>query len=138
MRRRWQTVRDRWQTTAPEVEDSVLLRGLVQLLVSVGIASVSVAAMGVTEASYLNLFAIPLSAIGGYWSWKSRLRRNVAAKFLIAFGMLTALGVFLVGLVGGGTDTRIRLAELLIHLQVLHSFDMPRRKDLGYSIVIGL
>ena len=138
LRRRWQTVRDRWQTTAPEVEDSVLLRGLVQLLVSVGIVSVSVAAMGVTEASYLNLFAIPLSAIGGYWSWKSRLRRNVAAKFLIAFGMLTALGVFLVGLVGGSTDTRIRLAELLIHLQVLHSFDMPRRKDLGYSIVIGL
>ena len=138
VRRRWQTVRDRWQTTSPEVEDSVLLRGLVQLLVSVGIASVSVAAIGVTEASYLNLLAIPLSAAGGYWSWKSRLRRNMAAKFLIAFGMLTALGIFLVGLVGGSGDTRVRLAELLIHLQVLHSFDMPRRKDLGYSIVIGL
>ncbi|MEM6519521.1 MAG: transglutaminaseTgpA domain-containing protein, partial [Cyanobacteria bacterium P01_C01_bin.70] len=47
-------------------------------------------------------------------------------------------GVFLAGMVGGEGDTRIRLAELLIHLQVLHSFDMPRRKDLGYSIVIGL
>jgi len=30
------------------------------------------------------------------------------------------------------------LARLLIQLQVLHSFDLPRRKDLGYSIVIGL
>ncbi|MGB3653568.1 MAG: DUF4129 domain-containing transglutaminase family protein, partial [Rivularia sp. (in: cyanobacteria)] len=35
-------------------------------------------------------------------------------------------------------DTRLLLAELLIQLQVLHSLDMPRRKDLGYSIVIGL
>ncbi len=33
---------------------------------------------------------------------------------------------------------RLALAELLIQLQVFHSFDMPRRKDLGYSIVIGL
>ncbi|MDB9528175.1 DUF3488 and DUF4129 domain-containing transglutaminase family protein [Oscillatoria sp. CS-180] len=126
-------------TTQPlrETEDSVLLRTLIQVLVSVGIASLSVAAIGVTQASYFNLLAIPLSAFGGYWSWKSRHRRNIAVKFFIAFGMLTALGVFLGGIIGGG-DTRVRLAELLIHLQVLHSFDMPRRKDLGYSIVIGL
>ncbi len=119
-------------------EDSGALRLLVQLLVSVGIVSVTVAASGVTQASLLNLLAVPLSALGGYWSWKSRRRANIAVKFLIAFGMLMALGIFLVRLVGGSGDTRIRLAELLIHLQVLHSFDMPRRKDLGYSIVIGL
>ena len=35
-------------------------------------------------------------------------------------------------------DTRLVLAELLIQLQVLHSFDLPRRKDLGYSMVIGM
>lgn len=39
---------------------------------------------------------------------------------------------------GNWNDTRLSLAELLIQLQVLHSFDTPRRKDLGYSIVIGL
>ncbi|MEM1368466.1 MAG: transglutaminaseTgpA domain-containing protein, partial [Cyanobacteria bacterium P01_H01_bin.15] len=121
-----------------ETEESILLRSLVQVLVSVGIAAVLVAAAGVTQASYWNLLAIPLSALGGYWSWRSRRRKNIAVKFLIAFGMLSALGVFLAGMVGGEGDTRIRLAELLIHLQVLHSFDMPRRKDLGYSIVIGL
>jgi transglutaminase-like putative cysteine protease len=135
---RLQAFRKRFKVEKQKPEESILLRILVQLLVSVGIASVSVAAMGVTQASYFNLLAIPLSAFGGYWSWRARRRRNVAVKFFIAFGMLTALGVFLAGLVSGGGDTRIRLAELLIHLQVLHSFDMPRRKDLGYSIVIGL
>jgi len=136
-----QTWSQRWRdraSTSETVEDSILFRSLVQVLVSVGIASVSVAAVGVTQASYFNLLAIPLGALGGYWSWKARHRRNVAVKFLIAFGMLMALGIFLAGLVGRESDTRIQLAELLIHLQVLHSFDMPRRKDLGYSIVIGL
>ncbi|HEY9617298.1 MAG TPA: transglutaminaseTgpA domain-containing protein, partial [Microcoleaceae cyanobacterium] len=35
-------------------------------------------------------------------------------------------------------DTRLVLAELLVQLQVLHSFHMPRRQDLGYSMMIGL
>ncbi|MEM6714543.1 MAG: transglutaminaseTgpA domain-containing protein [Cyanobacteria bacterium P01_C01_bin.147] len=135
--RRWFRQRNRTSATL-DVENSRLLRILVQMLVSVGIASVSVAAAGVTQASYGNLLAIPLSALGGYWSWKARHQNNIAVKFCIAFGMLMALGIFLAGLVGSENDTRIQLAELLIHLQVLHSFDMPRRKDLGYSMVIGL
>ncbi|NEQ44792.1 MAG: DUF3488 domain-containing protein [Leptolyngbya sp. SIOISBB] len=134
---RWSRRRDR-AASVLEAEDSVLLRVLVQLLVSVGIASVSVAAAGVTQASYGNLLAIPLSALGGYWSWKARHQHNIAVKFCIAFGMLMALGIFLADLVGNRSDPRMQLAELLIHLQVLHSFDMPRRKDLGYSMVIGL
>jgi transglutaminase-like putative cysteine protease len=138
LRDRWQTMRSQLQAAAQQPEDSIPLRVLVQLLVSVGIASVSVAAAGVTQTSLLNLLAIPLSAMGGYWSWQSRYRSNITVKFVIAFGMLVALGVFLAGLVGGSGDTRVHLAELLIHLQVLHSFDMPRRKDLGYSVVIGL
>lgn len=135
---RLRTVANRLGAVAEPPEDSRLLRGLVQLLVSFGIASISVAAAGIVQASPANLLAIPLSALGGYWSWKSRRRSNVTVKFLIAFGMLTALGIFLARLLGDSGDTRIRLAELLIQLQVLHSFDMPRRKDLGYSIVIGL
>ena len=136
--RRLGTFRSQVPTSVQQVEDAAGLRVLVQVLVSVGIASVLVAAAGVTQASWLNLLAIPASALGGYWSWRSRYRPNVAVKFIIAFGMLMALGIFLARLVGDSGDTRIRLAELLIHLQVLHSFDMPRRKDLGYSIVIGL
>ncbi|MBX2865708.1 MAG: DUF3488 domain-containing protein [Leptolyngbyaceae cyanobacterium MAG.088] len=119
-------------------EDSILLRVLVQCLVTVGICSLIVAASGVTDTSVWNLLAIPFSMLGAYWSWRSRRRRNIAAKFLIALGMLVALAFFLGRMLRIPGDTRIVLAELLIHLQVLHSFDLPRRKDLGYSMMIGL
>lgn len=132
---RW---RQRRSALPPSVsEDSVLLRVLVQCLVTVGIGSLSVAALGVTDTSLWNLLAIPLSVAGAYWSWRSRRRRNIAAKFLIALGMLVALAFFLGRMLQIPGDTRIVLAELLIHLQVLHSFDLPRRKDLGYSMMIG-
>ncbi|MEO1591807.1 MAG: transglutaminaseTgpA domain-containing protein, partial [Cyanobacteria bacterium J06632_22] len=119
-------------------EESWLLRVLVQGLVTVGICAMTVAAAGVTETSNLNLLAIPLSAAGAYWSWRSRRRRNIAAKFGIALGMLVALGLFFAQLLNAPGDTRVVLAQLLIQLQVLHSFDLPRRKDLGYSMMIGL
>ncbi|MEA5465613.1 DUF3488 and transglutaminase-like domain-containing protein [Leptothoe sp. PORK10 BA2] len=132
---RW---RQRSSTLPPSVsEDSIWLRVLVQCLVTVGIGSLSVAALGVTDTSLWNLLAIPLSGAGAYWSWRSRRRRNIAAKFLIALGMLVALAFFLGRMLQVPGDTRIVLAELLIHLQVLHSFDLPRRKDLGYSMMIG-
>ena len=122
-----------------QTEDSVALRVLVQVLVTIGILSVSVAAAGVSaNSTLLNLLAIPASIIGATWSWYRRRHSNIAVKFCIAIGMLVALGAFLSRMVGEPGDTRILLAELLIHLQVLHSFDIPRRKDLGYSMVIGL
>ena len=121
-----------------EIEDSVLLRVLVQVLVTLGIGSVAVAASGVTDTSQVNLLAIPLSALGALFSWQRRRYRNVAVKFFIAIGMLMALAVFFNRLLEQPGDTRIVLAELLIQLQVLHSFDLPRRKDLGYSMMIGL
>lgn len=120
-------------TPPPEPEDSIALRVTVQLLVIVGIIATDVA---VEEA--LNLWAIPVSVVGATWSWFRRRHRNVPVKFCIAIGMLVALAAFFNRLVGELNDTRVVLAQLLIHLQVLHSFDLPRRKDLGYSMVIGL
>ncbi len=117
----------------PVTEDSLLLRILVQLLVIVGIVATDVAA---EEA--LNLWAVPVSIVGATWSWYRRRDRNIAAKFCIAIAMLVALFAFFTRLVGELNDTRLVLAQLLIQIQVLHSFDLPRRKDLGYSIVIGL
>ncbi|HEY9858925.1 MAG TPA: DUF3488 and DUF4129 domain-containing transglutaminase family protein, partial [Candidatus Obscuribacterales bacterium] len=117
----------------PKPEDSILLRALVQAMVAVGIIATDIAA-----ETQMSLWAIPLSIIGATWSWHRRRDRNVPTKFCIAIGMLLALAAFFGNLVENLNDTRLVLAQLLIQLQVLHSFDMPRRKDLGYSMVIGL
>ncbi|MDZ8055242.1 MAG: DUF3488 and DUF4129 domain-containing transglutaminase family protein [Aulosira sp. ZfuVER01] len=116
-----------------EVEDSISLRVLVLALVITGIVATDIAA----ETKF-SLWAIPASIMGAMWSNRSRRNTNITVKFCIAIGMLVALGAFFGRLLGELNDTRLGLAELLIQLQVLHSFDTPRRKDLGYSIVIGL
>jgi transglutaminase-like putative cysteine protease len=122
----------------PVPEDSILLRVMVQGLAIVGIIAIDVAAGVATDEVALSVWAVPLSIVGATWSWYGRYRRNVAVKFCIAIGMLLALASFLGQLVVELSDTRLVLAELLIQLQVLHSFDLPRRKDLGYTMVIGL
>ncbi len=116
-----------------EVEDSITLRLLVLALVIIGTVATDIAAQTI-----FSFWAIPLSIVGAIWTYYRRRDANVTIKFCIAIGMLVALGAFFGRIFGELNDTRIGLAELLIQLQVLHSFDMPRRKDLGYSIVIGL
>ncbi|XGV96248.1 MAG: DUF3488 and DUF4129 domain-containing transglutaminase family protein [Leptolyngbya sp. BL-A-14] len=136
--RRVQTITDRFRQRlenlpAPTIEESLLLRVLVQLMVLVGIAATDVAA-----STGMSVWAVPLSLMGAFWSWQRRYKKNIGTKFCIAIGMLLALAAFFVGLRAELNDTRLVLAELLVQLQVLHSFDLPRRKDLGYSMVIGL
>ncbi|MDX2098958.1 MAG: DUF3488 and DUF4129 domain-containing transglutaminase family protein [Leptolyngbyaceae cyanobacterium bins.59] len=127
-----------------QTEESILLRILTQSLVIVGIIATDIAASAVTEWQVTSYWAIPISIVGSYWSWHRRKYRNIATKFLLAIGMLWTLYAFLSRVLGFGdgmnelNDTRLALAQLLIQLQVLHSFDLPRRKDLGYSMVIGL
>ncbi|NJO48862.1 MAG: hypothetical protein HC840_04595 [Leptolyngbyaceae cyanobacterium RM2_2_4] len=135
-------IRNQWQRfqnlPLPEPEDSIPLRVLVQLLVTVGIIATDVASLDVANWSGLSLWAVPLSVVGATWSYYCRRSRNIPVKFCIAIAMLVALAAFLVQLLNTPNDTRLALAELLIQLQVFHSFDLPRRKDLGYSMMIGL
>ncbi len=122
----------------PEPENSLLLRVLVQALVIVGIVATDIAGETFGTGQSVSVWAVPLSILGAVWSWYRRRDRNIPTKFGIALGMLAALAYFLWRLREEFNDTRLVLAVLLIHLQVLHSFDLPRRKDLGYSIAIGL
>ncbi|MGK7942762.1 MAG: DUF3488 and DUF4129 domain-containing transglutaminase family protein [Crocosphaera sp.] len=122
------------QSTTPlKTEESVIFRILVQGLVIVGIIATDIAA-----GTQMSLWAIPLSIIGAVWSWYRRQSRNITLKFFLAIAMLMVLCFFLLRLTQNLNDSRLVLAELLVQLQVLHSFDLPRRKDLGYSMVIGL
>ena len=122
----------------PITEDSIALRVLTQALVIVGIVATTIAATDVADPIGSSIWAIPLSILGSFWSYRRRRDWNIAAKFLIAIGMLIALFTFFGALVRQSNDTRLILAELLIQLQALHCFDLPRRKDLGYSLVIAL
>ena len=128
--RMWQRIE---ALPSPVPEDSIVLRVLVQSLVTTGIIATDIA-----SGEQMSLWAVPLSAVGATWSWYRRRDRNVVTKFALAIAMLLALGSFLGNLIGSLNDTRLVLAELLIQIQVLHTFDLPRRKDLGYSMVIGL
>ena len=118
-------------------ENSLALRLYVQALVSVGIIATDITAADAADALGISFWAVPLGIVGALWSWHTRYRPRRYVQGAIAVGMVAALAVFLNQIVSGA-DTRLTLAALLIHLQVLHSFDLPRRKDLGYSIVIGL
>jgi transglutaminase-like putative cysteine protease len=114
-------------------ENSLLLRVLIQLMVSIGIVATDVAA-----ETQMSLWAIPLSMVGAAWSWRHRQRPQVGIKFALAAALLVALFHFFQSLLGNLNDTRMVLAELLVMVQAIHTFDMPRRKDLGYSIIIGV
>ncbi|MEN9219557.1 MAG: DUF3488 and DUF4129 domain-containing transglutaminase family protein [Thermostichales cyanobacterium GMQP_bins_62] len=116
-----------------QIEESIALRVAVQVLVSVGIVATDVAAQ-----SWNSVWAVPLGALGAWWSWRYRYRRTWVLKALLAIAMLLVLGIFFQRLFSHLNDTRLVLAELLVQLQVIHSFDLPRRQDLGYSMVIGL
>ncbi len=117
----------------PKTEESILLRIMVQLMVIIGIIATDVAAQ--TTLSY---WAVPLSILGAWWSWRHRKQKNIGLKFVLAIAMLALLVIFFGNLLQNLNASQVTLAGLLVQLQVLHSFDLPRRKDLGYSMVIGL
>ncbi len=121
----------------PKTEESILLRALVQTIVIIGIIATDVASRGQLLIP-MSIWAIPLSIVGAVVSWRRRKEKNIGIKFGLAIAMIATLAIFLRNLLNSPYDNRLVLAEFLVQLQVIHSFDLPRRKDLGYSMVIGL
>lgn len=76
--------------------------------------------------------------VAGFWvSWVRREMKNWWIKLLISIFMLYALREFFNDLLINPYDPRIPLANLLLWLQMLHSFDLPARRDLNYSLLVG-
>lgn len=118
-----------------ETEHSLTLRILVLLTISVALIATAYA----TESSPLRpAFALVASGIGTWVSWRRREAKNWWIKVILALLMLVALANFLYEIRDNPFDARIPLANLLIWLQVLHSFDLPRRKDVFYSLWVAL
>lgn len=81
---------------------------------------------------------VGLTIAGFLFSWYRRNGSNWGLKALLSVLMLVVLGNFLFGLAASPYDPRLPLAELLLWLQTMHSFDVPARKDLNYSILVGI
>ena len=74
----------------------------------------------------------------GFWlSYKRRHETNWVIKIFLSLSMLWALWDFLMGLYYSPFDPRVPLANLLLWLQTIHSFDLPARRDLNYSLTTG-
>lgn len=101
---------------------------------SICVSIAALAARGMVSTS-LVLLCILLITLGFWVSWQTRYRPKVLLKLAIAGLTLVALASFLRQSYLQPYDPRIPLAELFLWVQVLHSFDLPRRRDLLFSLV---
>ena len=118
-----------------EVEHGLTPRALVFLTVMVAILATAFTAQ---SPLFLPSAAISVTLGGSWLSWKRREAKNWWIKLILALLMLVALVNFMFEISDNPFDARVPLAHLLIWLQVLHSFDLPRRKDLFYSLWVAL
>jgi len=109
------------------------MRVVVALAVQVGIAALWFQG-GVEPA--VGTIALLLAPAGYVFSYRGRHRPAVIAKVVIALGLLVALAQFLQSARGvlSVDAARLPLSTLFLWVQVLHAFDVPRRRDLGFSI----
>ncbi len=81
---------------------------------------------------------LPMTATGFWFSWVRRNHSNWWLKAILSLLMPVVLVNFFMGLAATPYDPRLPLAELLLWLQTLHSYDVPARKDLKYSLLVGI
>ena len=122
--------------TAPrEIEDSLPFRIAVWAAVCISVYSL---APQMVSSTTLVAAALILITLGSYLSWRRRHKRNIVLKAAIALLTLAVLASFLRQVYMNPYDPRLPLAELFVWVLVLHSFDLPRRRDLVLSLVSSL
>lgn len=129
-------MRDRlaeFRRNAARTEDSIQVRAVV--LAAVMVAIVAVLSQGVVPP-FVAIASLTLTPLGFWVSWRRRSKRNVVLKIALAAALLMALGAFMnqVRYALSVDDARIALASLFLWVQVIHSFDLPRLRDLSFSM----
>ncbi len=120
------------QPVAPE--NSVALRVAVGVVVMLAI----MATAQQLEWPHYAIGALVLTPLGMIASYQLRARNNWEIKAVLSILMVITMLRFFAALATSVFDPRVPLAELLLWLQTLHSWDLPRRKDLNYSLMVGL
>ncbi|MBW3662904.1 MAG: DUF3488 domain-containing protein [Actinobacteria bacterium] len=119
------------------VEDSVGLR--VAVLVAVEIAVLATLVSG--AAPPLDaVAALVLLPVGAWVSQRRAGKDNTLIKLALTIGAALALMRFFgdIRYVASVDDTRGPLAALFLGVQVLHGFDLPARRDLGFTLASSL
>ncbi|MBY0359255.1 MAG: transglutaminaseTgpA domain-containing protein [Candidatus Obscuribacterales bacterium] len=120
-------------------EDSIRLRFLTSAMSLVGILAASYLA---ESPVWITLFGIGGVIFGSWLSYKRRRKNNTLIKIGISIGILVVAAAFfrelLVRINLNIADARLPLTNMLITLQALHCFDLPRRRDLSLSCLVGL
>jgi transglutaminase-like putative cysteine protease len=103
---------------------------LVAVLLS-AIAAVVYGQMGWTTGALVAAGIV----LGFYYSYRVRLRSNLVMKIILTVLLLVVFAIFWTELFGAIWDIRYPLVRLFLWVQVLHSFDLPARRDLDFSLV---
>lgn len=131
--------RIRQANTRRTAEDSVAFRVAVTVAVLAAATATIRQGVGGTPLVVATLLGIPGAMV---FSHVTRRRDGFLLKVLLALGILAAFGQFLAAVsqlrTGVAADVQIPLAELFLWTQLLHSFDVPARRDLQYSMVSSL
>ncbi len=114
-----------------QIEHSLPLRALTFLAIALGM---SVAARD-TELYFPMGIGLVGIAAGYTFSYFRRMYSNWWIKIIISFGMLAAGWIYVSQMIYSTRYHIVVLTELLVYLQVMHSFDLPRRRDLIYSLL---
>lgn len=120
-------------------EESIALRVAVTVAVlAAGTATIRQGVGGVLLA-VACVVGIPAANV---FSHVTRHREGYLLKAFLALGILVAFAAFLASLRGIGagvvSDVQVPLAELFLWTQLLHSMDVPARRDLQFSLVSSL
>ncbi len=122
-----------------DLDSAVSLRVITSGMAIVGILA---ACLMAESPAALTLFGILGTAAGSYVSYRRRQANNFWIKWCIAAGILVVLGYFIEEILyrvqATIADARAPLTNMLVALQALHSFDLPRRRDLNVSALVGL
>lgn len=121
------------------IEDSVPLRVVTTAMALTGV----LCALPLTEAPvWLITVSVAGSIIGSYVSYRRRYSSNFIGKIWISIAIIIAMVLFFDELIllirQNVADARIPLTKLLMILIALHCFDLPRRRDLSVSALVGL
>jgi transglutaminase-like putative cysteine protease len=123
--------------TSSPTPDAIPLRTATAVTVMIAVAAAALQqAVGLTT----GLLAVVLIPTGYVFSYHRRGRNNVVVKILLALGLMFAFAAFLGGVRGAANvdDTRGPLVALFLWVQALHSFDVPRPRDLSFSLAASV